>query len=153
MKKILYILFIGIIFFEKAQGDVPPIKHEKLKCLHNSHKNKVEPLKEDYLYILFEGNDVAKFVQLTPNDATYVNFDRWGVSLSLSRISLNKVLGINEWYIDRISGELSEKILGNNSKLIIYGNCKPVEANFDPEKYLQNLADKNLKKEKEKINF
>ena len=155
MKKVLGLLLLSFIFFLSAKAEVPPVKHNKLKCLHTSLENKLKPLKEDYLYIIFKSN-TASLVQLVPNTATHISESLFTVSMDLKTIFLNDFGGIalNEWHLNRITGELSESyIIASKWERRIYGDCTPVKNDFNPTIYLKSLAEKNLKKEKEKINF
>ena len=155
MKKLIGLFLLSFIFFLTAKADVPPVKHKKLKCLHTSLENKLKPLKEDYLYIIFKSN-TASLVQLVPNNATYISESLFAVSMDLKRIFLNDFsgIGLNEWHLNRITGELSETyLIASKWERRVYGDCIPVKNDFNPITYLKSLADKNLKKEKEKINF
>ena len=149
MKKLLGILVLGLLLNANAIADVVPIKEKRLQCLDDK-SNPDSAKKEDYVYIIFSQNDtVGELFRLHSYDLV-LRVSRFKARNSLHYITLIENYKIR-WEINRQTGILSEHFFGQE-KTYKY-KCEPVPTNFDPKKYLEDLAKKRLQKEEDKIKY
>ena len=148
MKKLLGILVLGLLLNVNAIADVVPIKEKRLQCLHDK-SNPNSAKKEDYVYVIFSQNDTVGELFKLHSYELILRVSKFEARSGLHYISLIKNYKI-PWEINRQTGILSELRRGITTEKY---KCEPVPTNFNPKKYLEDLAKKRLQKEKDKIKY